>query len=154
MSQSETVVIEPYVPDNSLTRAVICDLDGTLALHVGRGPFDYEKCETDKVCKPVWEVLWGLYNKAYEVIYLSGREDICWERTQRWLLEKVCPPGKLYMRKAKDQRKDWIVKLELFNRNIRPFYRVDMVFDDRPQVLRMWRELGICTFQLGDGTEF
>ena len=47
------------------------------------------------------------------------------------------------MRPEGDRRKDFVVKEELFWDNIGEKYDVVGVFDDRPQVLRMWRELEI-----------
>ncbi len=37
-------------------KAVICDLDGTLALLNGRDPFYWNKIGVDKVNMPVWVV--------------------------------------------------------------------------------------------------
>jgi predicted kinase len=146
--------IVPYVPDNSLPRAIICDLDGTLCLHNGRGPFDYDKCDTDLVNKPIWDLLWLNHDAGSEIIYLSGREDVAKAKTVKWLEINNCPPRayhKLYMRKSKDYRKDSVVKYELFDHHVRSLYRVDFVFDDRNQVVEMWRKLGLTCLQVADG---
>ncbi len=47
-------------------------------------------------------------------------------------------------------RKDTIVKEEIFWRDIADNYNVQFVIDDRPSVARMWRELGLKVFQVGD----
>ncbi len=39
--------VEPYVPDPALPAAVMCDIDGTLALTGDRGPYDFTRCEVD-----------------------------------------------------------------------------------------------------------
>lgn len=54
------------------------------------------------------------------------------------------------MREAKDQRKDSIVKSEIFWRDIAPFYNVECVIDDRPQVVRMWLDLGLKVLCVGN----
>jgi predicted kinase len=43
--------------DAALPKAIICDLDGTLALMNGRNPFDASKCEEDILNEPVATVL-------------------------------------------------------------------------------------------------
>lgn len=57
----------------------------------------------------------------------------------------------LYMRKTGDSRKDSIIKLEIFNKHIKPNYKILGVFDDRMQVCRMWYEQGIFCFNVNQG---
>lgn len=140
-----------YVEDRSLPLAIICDLDGTLALHQDRGPFDYHKVDTDKVNSPVYEILSAMSVCGRHIVYLSGREDVAREKTESWLKTNGCPNGPLFMRAAKDFRKDSIVKYELFDQHIRPYYRVEFVLDDRDQVVKMWRDLGLTCLQVNYG---
>lgn len=49
-------------------------------------------------------------------------------------------------------RKDSIAKHELFDEHIRDRYRIAFVLDDRDQVVKMWRSLGLTVFQVADGT--
>ena len=59
------------------------------------------------------------------------------------------------MRKEGDYRSDTIVKEEMYNQMLVDGYKPTMVFDDRPSVLRMWRELGSLTvIDVGLGVEF
>jgi hypothetical protein len=55
------------------------------------------------------------------------------------------------MRLLGDQRKDSVVKREIFDREVRDHYRIVGVFDDRAQVVRMWRSLGLTVFQVAEG---
>ena len=57
----------------------------------------------------------------------------------------------LFMRPYGDSRKDSVVKREIFEREIQSRYQVVGVFDDRMQVVRMWRDLGLTVFQVADG---
>jgi len=50
-----------------------------------------------------------------------------------------------------DGRKDAVVKREIFDREIRDNWRIVGVFDDRQQVVRMWRALGLTVFQVAEG---
>ena len=49
-----------------------------------------------------------------------------------------------------DGRRDSIVKREIFDREIRPYYCVQGVVDDRLQVVRMWHHLGVPVFRVGN----
>jgi len=55
------------------------------------------------------------------------------------------------MRPTGDNRKDAIVKREIFDREIRDRYRILFVLDDRNQVVDMWRELGLTCLQVAPG---
>lgn len=62
------------------------------------------------------------------------------------------PYEALYIRKAKDFRKDAIIKRELYEAHIKGRYDVLMVLDDRDQVVKMWRqELGLPCLQVDYG---
>jgi hypothetical protein len=55
------------------------------------------------------------------------------------------------MRDIYDSRRDSVVKREIFEREVRDRYHVVGVFDDRMQVVKMWRELGLTVFQVAEG---
>ena len=83
----------------------------------------------------------------------SGRDSICRKNTIKWLKQYVFfidVDKHLFMREENDMRKDTIIKEELFFNHIANMYYVEAVFDDRPSVCRMWRDLGLKTYQLGD----
>ena len=59
------------------------------------------------------------------------------------------------MRKTGDYRKDTVVKGEMYDQMLADGYEPSMVFDDRPSVIRMWRELGgLTVIDVGQGLEF
>lgn len=145
--------VEQVVPDETLPRAIICDLDGTLALSGGRrGPYDHAKCGDDDVNLPILRLLGYYHYMEYAVVYMSGREEKFREPTERFLRKHECPQGPLYMRKTGDFRKDWVVKLELFEQHVRSQYNVEFCLDDRDQVVKMWRKLGLTCFQVAEGS--
>ena len=45
----------------------------------------------------------------------------------------------------------YIVKKEMYFEFVHPYFNVDMVFDDRNQVVNLWRDLGFTCFQVNDG---
>lgn len=142
----------PYVPRVDKPKAIIVDIDGTVAHMVARSPFDETRVHEDRPNKPVIEVIRAMDTENYAVIFCSGRTDACREATEKWLIEHVdVPHVGLFMRAAGDTRKDAVVKQELFDKHIRHDYNVVGVFDDRQQVVDMWRSLGLTVFQVAPG---
>jgi len=138
--------------DDSLPKAIICDLDGTLCLMNGRNPYNGKECEDDLLNVPVANILSRYEKLGYQIILLSGRHDTYKPETLRWLEKHEIIYHSLTMRKAKDMRKDAIVKREFFDENIQGKFYVEMVLDDRNQVVDMWRqELGLTCFQVNYG---
>ncbi|WP_051298071.1 hypothetical protein [Brevibacterium album] len=145
-------VIEPYAPDLSKPPVYLVDIDGTVALRGDRDIYDGSKAHLDTVNSPVAWVLDSLVLALEcDLVFVSGRSDEHREVTERWLEENVFDHAGLFMRRAGDNRRDSIVKLELFNEHIRNNYNVLGVFDDRNQVVEMWRELGLTCFQVAEG---
>ena len=60
--------------DPSLPKAIICDLDGTLALMNGRSPFDASTCESDLPNTPVVNIVKNYHELGYKIILASGRD--------------------------------------------------------------------------------
>lgn len=140
---------EYAVQDKQLPKAIICDLDGTLAQLNGRNPFDAAHCDRDLLNEPVASVVRTYLEKGYELLLLSGRQDAHREPTERWLKQHGIEYSALLMRATKDQRKDSIIKKEIFDKHIAGKYFIEFVLDDRDQVVDMWRrELGLACFQV------
>jgi len=74
--------------------------------------------------------------------------DYCREETMRWLEDNDIVFDQLYMRATDDTRKDSIVKQEIYDKHIKDKYNVVFVFDDRPQVVQMWRDNGLFVFDV------
>lgn len=136
--------VDPYPVDPALLWAVLCDLDGTLALIGDRSPYDNTGlCINDGLNEPVALLLGAMYRDAYDIVLMSGREDCVREATEEWLDKSGIHYDALHMRATGDKRKDSIIKRELFDQHIAGNYNVSFVIDDRPQVVRMWREMGL-----------
>ena len=145
----------PKVREAGRRKAVVCDLDGTISLFERkghRGPYDASKCDEDECNQIVRETLHALlHHYEYAPIYLSGRYDTFRPQTETFLRQNGCPDGPLYMRAQGDSRIDWLVKGELFERHVREYYDVKLVLDDRDQVVKFWRGIGLTCFQVADG---
>jgi hypothetical protein len=119
------------------------DIDGTLAHMNGRGPFEWDKVGEDTVDRHMRRIAKSYSNDGYLIVIMSGRDACCMEATKKWLIKNEIPWRRLIMRNVGDMRKDSIVKEELFWTSVAPRYNIEAVFDDRPQVIRMWHDIGI-----------
>lgn len=131
-----------YVPNTSLPKAILVDVDGTLAKMGDRGAFEWSKVGVDTI-RPIILQMVKAFEKTHNVIVLSGRDSVCRSETIDWLLDTGLKFDLLYMREQNDMRKDTIIKEEIFWEHIVDRYNVEAVFDDRPVVVRMWHELKI-----------
>ncbi|NUN64735.1 AAA family ATPase [Pseudanabaena biceps] len=141
--RSPKPIYNPELPD-----VIICDLDGTLALIGDRSPYDAAKCEIDQVNEPVRSIL---ETSGKKVIFLSGRDDQFKPQTLAWLSKHNISFEELHMRKSGDVRKDSIVKKEMYEQFILDKWNVSFVLDDRDQVVRVWRDLGLTCLQVDYG---
>lgn len=149
---SDGEYVEPYVPVPGTPEAVMIDIDGTVAMMAGRSPYDESRVHEDRPNEAVIKTVRAMAGAGYRAIFCSGRTDACRDATLTWLNEHVQVPIEgLFMRKSGDTRKDSIVKLELFNENIRYEYNVLGVFDDRAQVVAAWRSIGLTVFAVAEG---
>ena len=134
-----------HVPCEFKPKAIILDIDGTIALTDGRSHYDYsEAVLTDKPRADVLEMV-EAYAESTDslIICVSGREDVCREHTIAWLKKYMVDWNVLFMRKAGDTRCDTVVKEEIFWTHIDLFYNVIAAFDDRPKMIRKFKDIGI-----------
>jgi phosphoglycolate phosphatase-like HAD superfamily hydrolase len=149
-------------------RCYIFDIDGTLAdashrMHFIQGPeknWDafFAACVDDKPHEHICELALQLsYLQDAWVIFVSGRSDQVRIQTRDWLFKYVYKTKyngdliRLYMRKHGDHRPDHVVKLELLEKLRNNGWRPIMAFDDRDQVVRMWRNAGVPCAQVAEG---
>jgi predicted kinase len=161
-------MIAPMVEERNMlefrenkAKAIIVDVDGTIALRNGRHPFDYEKVSEDLPDHRMTDLIRNLIQDcSYTVFFVTGREDIgkCRELTEAWIDKFVhnkkgfdgffpVENWKLLMRANGDHRSDDKVKKEIWENKIKPWYDVVAVFDDRDKVVKMWREQGLLCLQ-------
>jgi predicted kinase len=137
--------------DPNLSDAIIVDIDGTAALNQGvRDYYDMSRVTEDDPNEPVLSVVRLEHKASTKVIIVSGRDDIALNDTKLWLEWHRVPYDSIYMRITGDKRKDTVIKKEIYENEIKEKYNVKYVFDDRPEVCRMWRELGLTVFQVQD----
>lgn len=134
----------------SLINTIICDLDGTLCLYGDRNSYDRD-FENDKLNYPVYIVLrqWLSDNPNKVIVFFSGRNEKFRKQTELFLTRHFdTSEYLLYMRPEKDQRKDTLIKEEMFNKHILNKFYIDFAIDDRKQIKRLWEKLGIFVFDV------
>jgi len=158
---------------------VFVDIDGTLAdiehrrVYVRSKPKNWPAFEraipNDGPIDWVIDAVKRLFYAGWTVVLMSGRSEKSREVTEAWLEKHGIRYHALYMRrtwefdengeikltkngkKLGDFRRDDIVKEELLGVAREAGYDPDVVFDDRDQVVAMWRKLGIPVVQVAEG---
>ena len=87
--------IETYDENKELPKAIIVDIDGTLAKMSGRSPFDWGRVKED-VCNSIVKGIVNNYNQT--VFIFSGRDSVCRQETIEWLADNDVKYHKLFMR--------------------------------------------------------
>ena len=157
-------------------QVVIMDLDGTLAniehrLHYIREPKLPQYIPGAEIPIPPWKPDWNAFHDACihdilieeiyalnQLIYFGGREihivsgrmDHVRDKTEEWLKRHHVFYHALHMRKSGDYRPDYEIKKEIYDEHLAD-RNVLFAVDDRNQVVKMWRSLGIRTLQVADG---
>lgn len=160
---------------------VFVDIDGTVADLTHRRVFVRSKPKNwpaferaiphDTPIQWVIDAVNRLYDAGWTVVMMSGRSgrERSHNDTVEWLAKYGVQYHAIYMRhefeydengevkltrKGKplgDFRRDDIVKEELLAEARADGYLPDVVFDDRDQVVNMWRGLGIPVVQVAEG---
>lgn len=143
------------------SKVVICDLDGTLCdithrLQYGSGPEKhwptfFSLIHSDTLRQEVLDQINSL--SFHHLILVSARPEMYRKETEEWLERNGIQYGALIMREAHDKRDDAIVKKDIYEKYLKHL-NIIKVFDDRPKVIRMWRELGLDVDDVGNGIEF
>ena len=146
---------------------IIFDIDGTIAnldhrlAYVRSQPKNWPAfargIKDDLPIPQTMHLLTTLAKAGNTIILCSGRNEKSRQDTIDWcrkydIWQHIAD---LYMRADGDYRSDDIVKEELLDEIISQGFDPHMVFDDRPQVGRMWRKRGIFVLDVNQsGVEF
>lgn len=137
------------IKDTTLADAIVVDIDGTLANRGDRGAYEWDRVIEDTLNENVASVVADLEQAGNHIVICSGRDSVCREDTEKWLKENDIIYTSLYMRKQNDNRKDSIVKEEMW-REIAKSYNIVALIDDRKQVVDRARELGLTVLDVAD----
>jgi len=144
---------------------VIFDIDGTLIdisnrLHLlKKTPPDWEEFRNplqkrwDEPRLPIINIAIALEKAGHNLLFCSGRRESEREDTLEALSRFFLMPM-LWMRRDKDYRPDTEVKADMLETLRNQGFNPVMAFDDRPSVIRMWKEHGLTVADVGNGVEF
>lgn len=159
---------------------VFVDIDGTVAdlthrrVYVRSKPKNWPAFERaipqDTPIQWVIDAVNRLYDAGWTVVMMSGRSEKSKNVTVEWLAKHGVKYHAIYMRRKfeyeadgvtpkltrlgkplGDFRRDDIVKRELLDVARADGYTPDVVFDDRDQVVAMWRSNSIPVVQVAEG---
>lgn len=153
-----------YFPEAFDEKYVVCDIDGTVAnldhrLKYAKGDTKdwdkfFDRVEYDEPIYATLDMLETFHNQGYNIIFVSARPEKCREGTERWLEYNLSVPYlTLLMRQDHDKREDSEVKADIHRKYLANI-NIKCIIDDRPRVIRMWRELGYEVIDVGPGVEF
>lgn len=141
--------------------AVIVDLDGTLSLNEsGRpwyGPGYEERLHEDRVNRTVEDVVSAMVSQGlvHHMLFVSGRAEAGRAATSQWIYDNTAftvggGRSSLFMRADGDFRPDHVIKREIYDQHIRDVFDVFVALDDRPEMIELWRSLGIPAWQVNE----
>lgn len=143
-------------------KIILVDIDGTLAdISHRRHHIEGKRKRWRKFFQamnrdlPIAEVAAKVrrLSQDHTIILVSGRPEDYRDLTEQWLKKYRIPYRELYMRKTGDYRSDTVVKQEILDSHLNK-EDIELVLDDRPSVIRMWRENGLEVEDVGDGIDF
>lgn len=137
---------------NCKPNCVVIDIDGVISLHNGRLPYDWNKLNTDRFDLRMLELIRKLNRSGNHIVFLTGRPESVRGNTTSWLETYLFElQYDLIMRPVNDNRSGDIVKKELWEKYIEPYYNTLCVFEDSNKCVEMWRDLGLLTCQVANG---
>lgn len=137
-------------------KCIIFDIDGTVALRGKRDPHDLSRVGEDLPNVPVMSIARMLafsivfHIDVVSIVFTTGRKQVAEQQTEMWLDHHFGFEYTMVMRHNDDNRPDWQVKYDMLQM-IAEKYDIVCVFDDRDQVVKMWRDNDIACFQVAPG---
>lgn len=136
-------------------KAIIVDIDGTAGWgnhghlwHADKP--DYELINTtirnDNVQAWCREIIENFSANGYSILFVTARDERARAGTEAWIGSSFNfggAPVHLFMRKAKDETPDWMMKKKVYDENIAGIYDVLFCLEDKQEVSDMWRTCGL-----------
>jgi len=137
--------------------AVIVDMDGTLCdvssvVHLQAEPDGFNAFhEACAQCPPQAGVVdWCIdqYGRGHALLIVTGRDAYSRELTSQWLTQHLpVPIDGLHMRKDGDFRSNTAIKREIHS-DLSERYDIRAAIDDDPEIVALWRDIGIPVFMV------
>lgn len=109
------------------------------------------ECPKDEPFKDVINLCKELWSAGIYIIFLTGRSSKFRSETEQWILKQIGLPTNHYKLLMKPQgnfinSKDF--KQKVYEQEISKDFNIIGVFEDRVEIVKMWRELGLTCFAL------
>lgn len=132
-------------------KVVIIDLDNTLfdtghrsyLAELKRWDEFHSLCSQDTVVGKIKNLVIKLKSDGFDIHIMTGRTEAYKAVTERMLADHGIPFDKLFMRRDKDFRKDFVIKRQWIDQSV---YCYCLAIDDSIPVLDMFNEAGITAF--------
>lgn len=134
-----------------MKKYIICDLDGTLLTAANGQPWHDRNFLIDKEVTQVRELLYRYWDHC--ILFVTGRK----EKYRQQTIARLYQSGfdvennsglELFMRRNMDNRPDAVIKEEIYQIKIKPYYDIAFVLDDLEEVCQMWKKQGLFIFQI------
>lgn len=144
----------------------LVDIDGTISnlqhrlrFITQQDPKDwdsfFDECDMDEPIQDIITLVQDVMRwRKNTLVFVTGRTEAVRDKTWRWINKHLgYAPDEflLLMRKDGDHRNDDIVKAELLREAGIKAKDVFLALEDRNQVVRMYRDMGITCLQVADG---
>lgn len=116
----------------------------------------------DEPIRQIWRILNLLHLDDARILFITGRKESSRSMTVYWLLESASSYAfnywfatgcefDLYMRSENDRRPSHQTKRDALHRARADGYNPTLVFEDRADDAKMWREEGLLCCQVAEG---
>ena len=125
-------------------RAVIVDIDGTVAASPHREWFEYDQVHADVPIQPVMSLVCSLAS-THQIVFLTGRTEDSRTVTSAWLHKHFASDWgwELHMRADGDRTEHAEQKRIALRTLILPRLTPVLVFEDDPAAVQMYRSEGL-----------
>lgn len=157
-------------------KAVIFDIDGVLAKKSPDRDFrEYDKVDLDLPIEITFFLCEQCIMNDYEIFWITGRKELCRDKTIDFIYNNLPKSNSyiahkllskysdkyqegvlkesismsLFMRADKCHQKSDELKRNIYNKHIKDKYDVVAVFEDDPKNVKMFRELGLMVYDVG-----
>ena len=143
---------------------IIFDIDGTLAdcshrLHFIQSKSKnwkafFDGMEHDIPIEPTCKIAYCIHRNYNNIIFCTGRPETHRKQTRMWLAQRLgewTDGCRLFMCQDGDHRPDYEAKEEMLQKIRDCGLDPKVAFEDRDQVVDMWRRNGLICYQVSNG---
>lgn len=132
---------------------IICDIDGTVAIRNNRGIYEFDKSDNDFPNVPIVQLIQRIGLFDY-IVWITSRPEKYRDITAKWLSANGLPSSNLHMRSNDDYTESAEYKRTVWESLESDASKVWLCLDDREDVAKMWRSIGVTCLQVANDPRF